>query len=428
MVYPEHITITLPHDAVATLADPVPENGSEKPKVAALRQADPAPASHLELGAQIAEGGMGLVVAGVDSALERSFAAKMLKPDTRTSSVAVRRFLNEARMTASLEHPHIIPVHALARHADTGPFFTMKLVEGHTLLDHLRKVHAEMYGDVLDEIIGMLIKVCDALELAHSRGIAHCDLKAANIMLGEFGQVYLTDWGIAREFPGTAPTLRDGTPAICGTPTMMAPEQAMGARVNALTDVFGIGSLLYFILAKRSPFTTKQLRAGRARIAPPLAEVAPATPAALVAIVERAMASQPGDRYPSIAALRSDLDRYRRGRLDVNILRVKAGERLIRQGAASTCMYLVREGQFRVIRRHADGTNEDVRRVGPDSVLGEAGVLSGGERSATVIAETDGVVAVVTKQNLSDALSRIPSWLRTVIETTGARFHEREVK
>ena len=415
-MYPDPPTLTLPDDAITGLLD----------------EADPlegvGPAPHLSLGEPLGLGGMGEVLRGDDTALDRPIAAKLLRTELRGSDLQVRRFIDEARLTAALEHPNIIPVHTLAWRPDTGPFFTMKLAEGHTLLAHLRRVQHHLTGDTLDEIVGMLVKLCDALELAHAQGVVHCDLKAANVLLGRYGEVYLTDWGVARRFPADPPRLPDGQIAISGTPSMMAPEQAMGGAVDGRTDVFGIGALLYLILTRKSPF-----RADSAKVSTILAArgarthmdaAAPTAPPALRRIVERAMAHAPADRHPTIGHLRDDLDRFRRGRLDAPVRRIAKGEVLIAEGDLSDCMYIVTAGRF-VVTKSGTQLDETVREVGAGAVLGEVGLLAGGRRTATVTALTDAEVQTVTAAHFEDALQRIPPWLRRVIETTGARFHER---
>jgi serine/threonine-protein kinase len=408
-------TMTLPDDAVAELT----EDQSLLEGVGG--------ATHIELGEALGKGGMGAVVRGEDTALDRPIAAKLLREEFRGNSRLVRRFLDEARLTASLEHPNIIPVHTLAWRADTGPFFTMKNAEGRTLLSHLRRVKDHLRGDTLDEIVGMLVRLCDALELAHAKGVAHCDLKAANIVLGRYGEVYLTDWGVARHFPAEPMLTADGRKAISGTPTMMAPEQARGDGVDGRTDVFGMGALLYLILSRRAPFRAESMHVAAMlaeRGARPHIDVAaPSSPLTLRRIVERAMAHQAADRYPTIGHLREDLDRFRRGRLDAPVERVAKGTVLISEGDASDCMYIVKSGLF-VVTREGTRDGETLQEVGAGAILGEVGLLAGGERTATVTAITDAEVQTVTARHFDEALQRIPPWLRAVIETTGSRFHE----
>lgn len=406
----DDVPLTLPSEALAPVED-----------------APLAPQPHVRLDAELARGGMGVVVEAWDGALHRPLAAKHLRPERQRSPRARAAFVAEARLTAALEHPYILPVHTLGERDGTGPFFTMKRVEARTLLDHLREHQRRLHGDVLDDIVGMLVKVCEALALAHSQGVAHCDLKASNIMVGRFGEVYLTDWGSACRFPGPR---RPGN--VIGTPGMMSPEQATAGAVDGRTDVFGIGALLYFVLARRAPFRGADSKAIVAAAArgdfQPLAGAAPRAPAALVAISAKAMQASPGQRYPTIAALRDDLDRYRRGRLTVPGRQLPAGALLIREGELSSDLFIVTEGRFRVFRRCADGTEETLREVGPGAVLGEAGALTRAPRSASVVALTPAAVQVVSAARLEDELDRMPGWLRRVMQTLAARFHERETR
>jgi serine/threonine-protein kinase len=287
----------------------------------------------------------------------------------------------------------------------------MKLAEGHTLLTHLRRVKDHLTGDTLDEVVGMLVEVCDALELAHANGIAHSDLKAGNILLGRYSEVYLTDWGVARRFPADPPRTADGQKAISGTPTMMPPEQARGDAVDGRTDVFGMGALLFVILTRRAPFradspqVSTRLAARGTR--PHVDTAAPDAPSALRLIVERAMAHEPADRYPTIGHMREDLDRFRRGRLDAPIKRVEKGTVLIREGDSSDCMYIVKSGRF-LVTRSGKLLDEKVREVGAGAVLGEVGLLAGATRTATVTATTDAEVQTITAAHFEEAPRRIP--------------------
>lgn len=422
-------TITLPNETVSELEDA--STGS----VYAGQVRDVAvqigPMAHLRLDAPLARGGMGEVHKGFDLALKRPVAAKLLRTEVREDERVRERFLSEAELTASLEHPNIIPVHVLASRPDTGPFFTMKLVEGRTLLDHLRENVHQMHGDVLDSVIDIVIKICDALALAHSKGVAHLDLKAANILIGAYGEVYLTDWGIARRFPGPGLTTLDGRPAISGTPTMMAPEQAHGHAVDGRTDVFGVGALLYYILGRRGPYhegdRRQRVKNARACSHPRLKRLAPNAPATLIRIIERAMQPDPDDRYPTISDLRDDLDRFRRGRLTVPERLVVAGECIIVEGDDSDEMFIVKEGVFEVFKMR-DGQSLKVNTVGPGSILGEAGLLAEKERTATVRARTAGVVQVVSQERFRYEMRRIPEWLAHVMKTTGTRFHKSETQ
>jgi tetratricopeptide (TPR) repeat protein len=218
---------------------------------------------------------MGLVLAAHEVDLDRKVAIKLLLPGT-SSAVARARFVTEARLTARLPHPAIPPIHELGTCADGSPFLVMKLIRGRTLADEL-KARAGTATDLVKYII-VFEQVAQALGFAHSQGVIHRDLKPTNIMVGEFGEVQVMDWGIAKELgarasgaaepapPGPAPEGSTQTHAqrtdltvagsVLGTPAYMAPEQARGEldRLGPRTDVFALGCILCDVLTGAPPF------------------------------------------------------------------------------------------------------------------------------------------------------------------------------
>jgi serine/threonine-protein kinase len=226
----------------------------------------------LELREELGRGGMGIVLVCRDNRLGRALAVKVLRPEHRDNSVAQQRFLEEAQITAQLQHPGIVPVHQVGRLPDGRPYFTMKLVRGQTLAD-LLKARAEP-GQDLPRWLAVFQRVCQALAYAHDCRVVHRDLKPANVMVGAFDEVQVMDWGLAKVLTGGAAgkepakghdihTVRTGAPemasqagALLGTPAYMAPEQARGEvdRVDARCDVFGLGAILCEILTGRPPY------------------------------------------------------------------------------------------------------------------------------------------------------------------------------
>ncbi len=207
------------------------------------------------LGEMIGQGGMGEVLLVTDEHIGREVAVKRMRgTDARADTVA--RFLREARIQARLEHPAIVPVHELGRDVDGQPYFTMKRLVGVTLAQQL----AAPTPPPRQRLLRAFADVCRAVEFAHARGIVHRDLKPANIMLGDFGEVYVLDWGVAKvvgEHEGdsvaTAIASLDGMTevgALLGTPGYMSPEQVRAAsEVSAPTDVYALGAILFEILA-----------------------------------------------------------------------------------------------------------------------------------------------------------------------------------
>ena len=214
----------------------------------------------------IGRGGMGVVLSARDLDLERVVALKRLRgdgsePDDPGSTRALGRFLEEARLTGSLDHPCIVPVHDVGVDGEGNAFFTMKLVHGRTLADVLRRRSPGTEAEWSQtRIVDLLHRVSQAVAFAHSRGVVHRDLKPANLMIGDFGEAYVMDWGIAvagghEDGKGAeAEVTGPGPGAVVGTPCYMPPEQARGERVGPLADVYALGAILYEVLAGRRPY------------------------------------------------------------------------------------------------------------------------------------------------------------------------------
>ncbi len=285
-----------------------------------------------ELGA----GGMGDVLRVYDRRLQRRLAMKVARHGGRRAE----RFFAEARVAGRLDHPGIAPVHELDVDADGRPFFTMAEVRGRTFEQLIEVSRAGREGWSLTRAVGVLVRVTDAMGYAHAKGVVHRDLKPANVMVGEFGETYVLDWGLAKaaglELAGERraeprePSAREpeassySTPDlttdgdVVGTPTYMAPEQARGelAAVGPLSDVYAVGCMLYQLLSGRAPYAEEPdvLSAVRER-APRALDPGADAPAELVAIAERAMQREPGARYASMGELNSDLRAYFEGRV-----------------------------------------------------------------------------------------------------------------
>jgi len=240
----------------------------------------PVRAGRFQLGAELARGGMGVVYRARDDSLGRDVAVKVLHERYRVDSLVGQRFLDEARITAQLQHPAIPPVFEVGRLADDRPYLAMKLIKGRTL-DELLKERPEPASD-RGHFLAVFQQVCQAVGYAHSRHILHRDLKPANVMVGAFGEVQVMDWGLAKLLaadggsahePAAATETTCGTViqtarepdsatlagSMLGTPAFMAPEQAGGElnRIDERTDVFGLGAILCVILTGEPPHTGK---------------------------------------------------------------------------------------------------------------------------------------------------------------------------
>jgi tetratricopeptide (TPR) repeat protein/tRNA A-37 threonylcarbamoyl transferase component Bud32 len=227
--------------------------------------------SDYQLLGEIARGGMGIVYRCRDSTLQRDLAVKVLQKSFMSRPLIVQRFLEEARIAGQLQHPGIVPIHAVGKTDDGRPYFTMKLVRGRTLSDLLRERHDPSHD--LSRFLKIFEQIAQTIAYAHSCRVIHRDLKPANVMVGAFGEVQVMDWGLAKpmdqapDVPDESALLEAHAPlsksrdqthagAIIGTPSYMAPEQARGETnfLNERADVFGLGAILCEILTGKPPF------------------------------------------------------------------------------------------------------------------------------------------------------------------------------
>jgi eukaryotic-like serine/threonine-protein kinase len=360
----------------------------------------------------LGQGGMSRVYRVRDASLGREVAFKVLRPELASEGDALDRFIEEAKITAQLDHPNIPPVYALAADKKRTTCFTMKVLEGMSMQEMLLKPRTEGV-EGLFAALEVLVRVCDAVAFAHGRGIIHCDLKPQNVMVAEHGQIYLVDWGLARRKAQLPKADRDTEGAI-GTPAYMAPEQARGHNhaIDERTDVFALGGMLYRILAGRPPYVgstadeTLQL-AEAARIVDP-AQVAPkgaTVPRRLVAIAMRALSLRPEDRYPDVAEFRRDLEDFIRGTARLPEKTFAAGEPIVREGEEGDCAYIILDGHCQVSRQ-VGGKTQMLRLLGPGEMFGEAAVLTGSPRLATVTALMETTVAVVDRVLIQEEMER----------------------
>jgi serine/threonine-protein kinase len=384
---------------------------------------------------EIGRGGMGFVRRVFDNDLQRQVAIKAILPALMKKKSISQRFLDESRITALIDHPNITPVHRLAKGKDGSLSLVMKLIEGRTFSSYLAELPPPPWpSSILDSILGIFGKICDAVAFAHSRGVIHLDLKPDNIMLGSFGQVYVVDWGVARYQPGPdqPALLKTMAPsnASTGTPTYMSPEQALqnNAQINELTDVFLLGGMLYEILTSQKPHGGKTLvevmtAAIRCTIKSP-GERAPgrAIPPALAAIAMKAMAARPQDRYHSVLDLQHDVLAFQRGEERAPRRKYKAGDIVVREGDAAEEAFAIVSGRC-VVTSMSHGERVVLRELGPGDVFGETAVFSDEPRSATVEATEPLVVRVVTRETLTQSLG-LQTWTAEFIKTLAERFRE----
>ena len=252
-----------------------------------------------EIADVLGRGGMASVYRARDRRLDRPVAVKVLDGDRQDAAGSAFR---EDRLTARLAHPHIVGIYDSGATPDGRPFLVMELIEGEPV--------SQLAPLPLDRALEIAADVAAAVAYAHEQGVVHCDIKPQNVLLDAFGRARLTDFGVASA---------DAAPVgeiVYGSAGYIAPERLRGAPTSPAVDIYALGGLLYFLIAGRPPYAghtgaaiIEQVRGGPP---PPLTSLAPDIPPAVDAIVRRAMAPDPADRFPSAAALREAIARVRR--------------------------------------------------------------------------------------------------------------------
>ncbi len=284
---------------------------------------------------ELGRGGMATVFEAWDPTFDRTIALKVLPDELLHDGTFRARFEREAKTIAALEHPAIVPVYDYGE-ADHKVFLAMRYMGGGSLADKLRGGRLPVAA-----IARIYERVAPALDLAHGKGVVHRDLKPGNILFDDNGEPYVSDFGIAKLAITSNTELTQG--GAIGTPSYMSPEQARGERLDGRSDIYAMGVMLFEMLAGRLPFTsetpTGMMMKHILDPIPRLATVAPGLPGAWQAVIDRAMAKRPADRYANMASFANDLRAIAEGRSMTATPPMESPNPVLQAGAPATRVY-----------------------------------------------------------------------------------------
>ena len=381
---------------------------------------------------EVAQGGIGRVLRARDRRLDRPVAIKELLVWNEAQE---QRFVREALLTARLQHPAIVPIYEAGRWPAGAPFYAMKLVSGRTLAELIaaRPLFRERLA-----LLPHVITAAQAVAYAHSRRIIHRDLKPANVLVGEFGETVVIDWGLAKDLAREdeppapqAPRAGKGLTlqgAVMGTPAYMPPEQAAGATVDERADVYALGAMLYHVLAAVPPYDDapwdrllEQIVAGPPRR---IEQLAPRLSDELAAIVNKAMARDAADRYRTAEEMADDLERLQAGQIVAAhtysarhlLLRFWRRHRTALSITAAALVSIagvvtaafIKTDQARVFAQHKE------REAVEASHAADAARLAAEQASAQATARADELTLLQARDALGRDPNRALAWLMTL--------------
>jgi serine/threonine-protein kinase len=388
---------------------------------------------------RIASGGMGAVYDAYDAAMQRHSVVKVILPRHKKNADLIESFVREARITGQLEHPNIVPVHDIGFLDDYGIYFTMKYIRGECLVDVLDRIfmgdreYMEKYDGFA--LLGMFRRVCDAVSFAHSQNVLHRDIKPHNIMVGEYGEVVLTDWGLAKKVgpQGLAENLQETLAGVVkGSPAYMSPEQAMGVTqaIDKNSDIYSLGATLYHIFTFAPPFhgldVYDSLRRARQSDYVDPSKVATrnqALPAELADVIRKALSRDKNERYDSAEALGKDVDDIMRGKMEFSSRVFEKGEYLVRDGEPGRECYILLNGSVKVYKEN-EGREVLLNTLHEGDIVGEMALITNEPRSANVVALERTSALVLTHDLFARNLEKLPRWMEKTVVALADRLRE----
>jgi eukaryotic-like serine/threonine-protein kinase len=393
----------------------------------------------------IGEGGLSKVTSSFDGLLGRIVAVKELKEENFSDPDLLKAFITEARMISYLDHPGVVTVYDTHLTEDQQLRYTMQLVEGRTLSEFLQyHLQPEVVNEsYLFDVLTIFTKLCETLAYAHDKGVIHLDIKPENIMLGNYGEVMIMDWGNAclyddslyqdhvRNFAneGSDVSIRiEAGDAILGTPLYMSPEQTLSrSELGPTSDIFSVGVVIYELLTGQKPFaapTIEEIIELVRNLAPPAVhELNPDMPLRLSGIIQRMMQKAPGDRHQSVHEVLNDIQTAQTSGQAFPVWDIPAGQVIFNEGDPGDFTIRIKSGRIEISKQD-QGARKVLAELGPGDVIGELSVFSNMPRTATAIALEDTAVYLMRNKEVNAELDKLSPWVSQMISALSKRFEE----
>lgn len=370
-----------------------------------------------------------------DTSLNRIVAIKQLRHEYLKDDLKKNMFLNETKLISYLDHPGVVTLYDSFISKEGLLSYTMKLNKGYTLRE-------ELASKTRGQMLGIFIKLCETLAYAHDRGVIHLDLNPDNIMLGQYGEVVITDWGNAilyddRPYMEYLKLIRDA-PAppfditsnhLSENSCYLSPEQIAGDNKESLspsTDIFSMGVILFEMITGRRPFEAENEEELHNKIlndrAPLLKEVQSDLPNMLSLICAKMLEKDPFRRYHSFHDVLIDMDRFQNSGQGFSMMKFNAGDIIINEGEPGSFAFIVLNGSVEV-SKFINGERRILARLGRNEIVGELAIFTKEPRTATVTASENGtVIRIMDYESVEQELQKLSPWVQNMITGLSKRF------
>ena len=395
--------------------------------------------------------GVAAEVHGVfDTYLRRVTARKKLNRTHMDNLDVVQAFVNEMILVAGLNHPGIMPVYDALLSDEGDPAYIMGLSEGESLNQIMQIDSRTGDGQTLPigQAVQILTKISETLTYAHDRGVLHLDIKPENIILGQYGEVTIMDWGAARVYDQGKYTKTYSTEAgeikvgslgvenkdlVMGTPMYMSPEQLEGGRdeLEPTSDIFSVGVMIYQMLTGSLPFRASTLKDMVDKICNhehiPVNKINPDIPLNLSRLCDKMLQKYPPDRYQDFVEVRAAIDDFQRSAAGFPTKSFLAGDIIFREGDPSDYVCIVVSGRVRIVA-NSNGKETELVQVGPNQPFGELAALTGYKRTATAIAAEDSVIRIISRQEIETEIDKLSPWVGGIVSALTQRIIDMNIK